>query len=141
MKTEFYIFNRSSYVKPLELLLVFIPLITLAFILPFFAWFFGQNQLFSGNTFLSFIQYTIQHYPIDQFQEETVQPALLAFALYLSFLLIIPKVKLVITPEKIYYGLFKIPLITVVKRNEIEYSQLATIKLKLNAIDHFFSQE
>lgn len=136
IRMEFSIFKRNKIIGAPSLAILIYIIFTL-FIFPFFTWFTKSHLPLSIHTIWQYIAYTLQHFPINKKQENDVQFIAILLMLYFVFLLIFPYIKLVVTPEKIFYRLFKIPIITLIKREHVEYAQIAKITLDLSKTRKF----
>lgn len=139
MKMEFSTFNHKDIFNSKTYAILFI-FCAYAFIFPFIIWTLDPSIPFSFNTLTDYIQRSFQHYPVSEIQADFTNILFIALALLCLIGLLLTKVKLVITPEKIYYSLFNIPLMTWVERKNIEYCQYATLKFQLNPIESFLTQ-
>jgi hypothetical protein len=137
MRTEFSIFKRKDLLIGKHGLVIFIYIIFFLFILPFFTWFRESTQAFNIQTIWQYIDYTSHNFPINQKQEETARLTGKILTLYLVFFLILPYIKLVVTPEKIFYSLFQFPLLTSIKREQFEYTQIAKSTNRTNWLINF----
>lgn len=125
-----HFFNRYFWVTALLLIVFFFV------IFPFLSWMFTTSQPFSMHLVGKFLHER-------PFSEKQIDNLIFmsGYSLVYIFIGVLrSQMKLVITPEKIYYMLFKIPLGTWVERQAIEYCQMAVLKPQMNKYQTFLNR-
>ncbi|RLL34143.1 hypothetical protein D9K80_11785 [Acinetobacter cumulans] len=127
MKTEFAIYAKKPLISwPTSLMLILLGIVMII-VIAFFKWFRDQAQPLNLSIVIEYLQYTLKNFPIYELQADHTQLILIYIVSVIVIDYLKTQIKLVITPDKIYYRLWKMPLSTFIQRQEVEYCQFAIL--------------
>lgn len=127
MKAEFFIFPRKSMISWAALWLIVLFSLAIVFLFPFFKWFIDKAQPFSFNIFIEYLHHTLTHFPVSEKQSSDTRFILIYISIIVLIEVLKSFIKLKVTPEKIYYSCFNIPLGKFIQRKDVEYCQFTIL--------------